>query len=107
MLRAGETQTLPSLADGSTTGALAIPLSTPPGALTATVQVSDSGLTGGVTSVAGANEADVLVVPATASDGIERSLDMSRPTADVEFSGAATSPCTPRKSASRCTAVSA
>ena len=32
LLKAGETQTLPSLADGSATGALAIPLSTPPGA---------------------------------------------------------------------------
>ena len=37
LLKTGETQTLRSLADGSTTGALTIPLSTPPGAYTATV----------------------------------------------------------------------
>src|SRR6202030_576526 len=64
LLKAGETQTLRSLAEGSATGALAIPLSTPPGVLTATVRVGDSGLTGRVTSVAGANQADVFVVPA-------------------------------------------
>src|SRR6185312_16822902 len=70
LLKAGETQTLRSLAEGSATGALAIPLSTPPGAFTATVRVGDSGLTGRVTSVAGANQADVFVVPAAGPDGL-------------------------------------
>lgn len=102
LLKAGETQTLRSLAEGSATGALAIPLSTPPGVPTATVRVGDSGLTGRVTSVAGADQADVFVVPAAGPGGLELrtvsradpglrvtpvlSLDMTRPIADVEFS---------------------
>jgi alkylation response protein AidB-like acyl-CoA dehydrogenase len=57
LLKTGETQTLRSLADGSTTGALAIPLSTPPGAFSATVRIDASSLTGRVTSVAGASVA--------------------------------------------------
>jgi alkylation response protein AidB-like acyl-CoA dehydrogenase len=105
LLKTGETQTLRSLADGSTTGALAIPLSTPPGPYTATVRAGASGLTGRVSSVAGANTADVLVVPVTGPDGLELhtvaraaagvkvtpalSLDMTRPIADVEFSAVA------------------
>jgi alkylation response protein AidB-like acyl-CoA dehydrogenase len=105
LLHAGETATLPSLADGSVTGALTIPLSTPPGACTGTVRVGASGLTGRVSSVAGANTADVLVVPVGGPDGLELhtvsraaagvkvtpvlSLDMTRPIADVEFSAAA------------------
>jgi alkylation response protein AidB-like acyl-CoA dehydrogenase len=102
LLKTGETQTLRLLADGSTTGALTIPLSTPPGAYPATVRVGAAGLTGRVTSVAGANAADVLVVPVAGPDGPELhtvsraaagvtvtpalSLDMTRPIADVEFS---------------------
>jgi alkylation response protein AidB-like acyl-CoA dehydrogenase len=105
LLKAGETQTLRSLADGSTTGALTIPLSTPPGAQPATVRVGASGLTGRVSSVADANAADVLVVPVAGPDGLELhtvartaagvqvtpalSLDMTRPIADVEFSAVA------------------
>jgi alkylation response protein AidB-like acyl-CoA dehydrogenase len=105
LLKAGETQTLRSLADGSTTGTLTIPLSTPPGPCAATVRVDASGLTGRVSSVAGANAADVLVVPVAGADGLELhtvsraaagvtvtptlSLDMTRPIADVEFSAAA------------------
>jgi len=105
LLKAGEAQTLQSLADGSTTGALTIPLSTAPGPYPATVHVGASGLTGRVTSVAGANLADVLVVPVAGPDGPELhtitragagvtvtpalALDMTRPIADVEFSAAA------------------
>jgi alkylation response protein AidB-like acyl-CoA dehydrogenase len=105
LLKTGETRTLQSLAGGSTTGALTIPLSTPPGAYPATVQVGASGLTGRVSSVAGASTADVLVVPAAGPDGLELhtvpgaaagvtvtpalSLDMTRPIADVEFSAVA------------------
>ena len=104
LLKAGETQTLRLLADGSTTGALTIPLCTPPGASRATVRVDASGLTGRVSSVAGANTADVLVVPVAGPGGLELhtvsraapgvkvtpalSLDMTRPIADVEFSAA-------------------
>jgi alkylation response protein AidB-like acyl-CoA dehydrogenase len=107
LLKTGETQTLRSLADGSTTGALTIPLSTPPGAYAATVRVDASGLTGRVSSVADANAADVLVVPVAGPDGLELhtvartaagvkvtpvlSLDMTRPIADVEFSAVACS----------------
>ena len=102
LLKTGETQTLRSLADGSTTGALTIPLSTPPGACPATVRIGASGLTGRVSSVADADAADVLVVPVAGPDGLELhvvsraaagvkmtpvlSLDMTRPIADVEFS---------------------
>jgi alkylation response protein AidB-like acyl-CoA dehydrogenase len=105
LLKTGETQTLGSLADGSTTGALAIPLSTAPGTSPAAVRVDASGLTGRVTSVAGVNAADVLVVPVAGPDGPELhtvsraaagvtvtpalSLDMTRPIADVEFSAVA------------------
>ena len=105
LLHAGETATLPSLADGSATGALTVPLSTPPSARAATVRVDASGLTGRVSSVAGANTADVLVVPVSGPDGLELhtvsraapgvrvtpvlSLDMTRPIADVEFSAVA------------------
>src|ERR1700751_494104 len=105
LLKTGETQTLLSLADGSTTGALTIPLSTPPGACPATVRIGASGLTGRLSSVAGADAADVLVVPVAGPDGLELhtvsraaagvkvaaavSLDMTRPIADVEFSAVA------------------
>jgi alkylation response protein AidB-like acyl-CoA dehydrogenase len=105
LLKAGETQTLRSLADGSTTGALTIALSTPPGAHPATVRLDASGLTGRVSSVVGANTSDVLVVPVAGPNGLELhtvaravagvkvtpvlSLDMARPIADVEFSAVA------------------
>jgi len=105
LLHAGETQTLGELAGGELTGALAVSLSTAPEAFEAGVRVGESGLDGRVTSVAGATEADVLVVPVNGADGLELhtiersaagvtvtpvlSLDMTRPLADVEFSGAA------------------
>src|SRR6185437_13663464 len=78
----------------------AVPFSTAPGDPIAGV---GSGLTGEVTSVAGAREADVLVVPVSGADGLELhtvardaagvevspvlALDMTRPLADVRFSG--------------------
>jgi alkylation response protein AidB-like acyl-CoA dehydrogenase len=71
------------------------------------VSVSGDGLTGRVTSVAGASEADVLVVPVAGPDGLELhtvardaagvdlspllTLDMTRPIADLQFSSAASS----------------
>lgn len=59
------------LAAGERTAALAIPLSTAPGAdFSGSVRASAGGaLTGTVTTVADAEAADVLVVPATGADG--------------------------------------
>ncbi|OMC50739.1 acyl-CoA dehydrogenase [Mycobacterium sp. IS-2888] len=107
LLRAGDTATLPDLAQGSVTAALAVPLSTAPGDPVAGVELGDDGLHGSVSSVAGAAEADVLVVPvagpdgpelhtvSAAADGVEVSpllaLDMTRPLANVRFSAAPSS----------------
>jgi len=103
LLRAGETETLPALARGEVTAALVVPLSTAPGDPVAGVSNGADGLTGLVSSVAGANEADVLVVPVAGPEGLELhtvsrtaagvevspllALDMTRPLADVRFSG--------------------
>ena len=51
---------------GSVTAALVVPLSTAPGDPIAGVSIGADGLTGTVSSVAGAAEADVLVVPVAA-----------------------------------------
>jgi alkylation response protein AidB-like acyl-CoA dehydrogenase len=107
LLEAGDTETVKGLAAGSLTAALAVPLSTAPGDAVAGVSVSGDGLTGRVTSVAGASEADVLVVPVAGPDGLELhtvardaagvdlspllTLDMTRPIADLQFSSAASS----------------
>ncbi|MEE6176347.1 acyl-CoA dehydrogenase family protein [Mycobacterium sp. 050134] len=103
LLHAGDTETVPALARGELTAALAVPLSTAPDAPVPAVSAGADGLTGSVTSVAGALEADVLVVPVTGPDGLELhtvaraavgvqvmpvvALDMTRPLADVRFSG--------------------
>jgi alkylation response protein AidB-like acyl-CoA dehydrogenase len=107
LLRAGETETLAALATGAVTAALAMPLSTAPGDPITGVSIGINGLTGRVSSVAGANAADVLVVPVVGPDGLELhtvsrtaagvevspvlALDMTRPLADVRFSAAASS----------------
>jgi alkylation response protein AidB-like acyl-CoA dehydrogenase len=107
LLQAGDTETLPRLAAGEVTAALAVPLSTAPGDPVTGVSVSADGLTGEITSVAGAAEADVLVVPATGTNGLELhtvsravggvevspilALDMTRPLASVRCSGASSS----------------
>ncbi|MFD3509759.1 acyl-CoA dehydrogenase family protein [Nocardia sp. NPDC058666] len=101
LLRAGDTSLVRELAEGNRTAALTVPLSTTPGAVSAQVLVVDGMLTGVVTSVAGALEADLLVVPAHGPDGLELhvvdrdaagitvtavpSLDMTRPLADLSF----------------------
>lgn len=108
LLRSGETETLSSLARGAVTAALVVSLSTAPGDPVTGVGSGADGLTGRVTSVAGAREADVLVVPVAGPDGVELhtvardaagvevspllTFDMTRPLADVQFSGAASSP---------------
>jgi alkylation response protein AidB-like acyl-CoA dehydrogenase len=89
---------LESLAAGERTAALAVPLSTAPhGALPSVAVDADGRLTGTVTSVAGALEADVLLVPAATPDGLAVyavpiaaavttpviSLDMTRQLADL------------------------
>jgi alkylation response protein AidB-like acyl-CoA dehydrogenase len=88
------------LAAGDLTAALVVPLPTPPGAEVPAVTVDDDGrLSGRVSSVAGALEADVLLVPAAGRDGTSvhavlvadatiapvTSLDMTRQLADVTF----------------------
>jgi len=118
LLRAGDSETVSALARGELTAALVVPLSTAPGDAVAAVTAGGngvSGLSGLVGSVAGAGEADVLVVPATGPDGLELhtvprtapgvqvtpvlALDMTRPLASVSFSGAASSRVGPAASA--------
>jgi len=89
---------LASLVAGERTAALAVPLSTAPDAALPTLEAdADGRLTGTVTSVAGALEADVLLVPASTGDGLAVyavpasaagivpvvSLDMTRQLADL------------------------
>jgi alkylation response protein AidB-like acyl-CoA dehydrogenase len=107
LLRAGDTETVSALAQGELTAALVVPLSTAPGDSVAGVSVDADGLSGLVGSVAGAGEADVLVVPVASPGGLELhtapgtvagvevspvpALDMTRPLASVRFSGTASS----------------
>jgi len=106
---------LGALAAGARTAALAVPFAASAMSFTPTVSVaadgalSEGALSGGVSSVAGALEADVLLVPAAVgsngsggSGGVElravdvadaqvtpiTSLDMSRQLADLSFDGA-------------------
>ncbi|HTM84274.1 MAG TPA: acyl-CoA dehydrogenase family protein [Mycobacterium sp.] len=104
LLAAGHTDTVAALASGAVTAALAVPLTAAPGDPIAGVSVGADGLTGTVTSVADAGTADLLVVPVAGADGLELhvvspatagveitpvlTLDMTRPLADVRFSGA-------------------
>lgn len=105
---------LGSLASGERTAALVIPFSTAPGPFAPTVTAdADGALAGRVTSVAGALEADVLLVPVGASDGIELhaveasaasvepvvSLDMTRQLSDVDVTGVASQVVVPAGSA--------
>jgi alkylation response protein AidB-like acyl-CoA dehydrogenase len=105
LLEVGDTDTVQGLATGSLTAALAVPLSTAPDDPIAGLSADGSGVTGRVTSVVGVAAADVLLVPVAGSDGLELhtvardaagvnvspvlSLDMTRPLANIEFSGAA------------------
>lgn len=93
---------LASLATGEQTAALAVPLSTTPDSAPPLVR-ADGSLSGTVTSVAGAVEADVLLVPAANAEGLSVyavsaseatiapvvSLDMTRQLADITLEGAA------------------
>ncbi|MGW4645826.1 acyl-CoA dehydrogenase family protein [Kitasatospora sp. NPDC004289] len=98
LLAAADRELLPQLASGERTAALAVPFSTPPGAPLPQLGAGER-LSGRITSVADALAADVLLVPAGgalwAVDRAEAtvlprtSLDLTRPLADVELSGAA------------------
>jgi alkylation response protein AidB-like acyl-CoA dehydrogenase len=103
LLGVGDTKTVSKLAQGELTAALAVPFCTAPGDAIAGVGSGPEGLKGQVSSVAGAGEADVLVVPVAGPDGLELhtvardaagvevspvlALDMTRPLADVRLSG--------------------
>jgi alkylation response protein AidB-like acyl-CoA dehydrogenase len=95
---------LARLGTGDLTAALVVPLSTPPAFGVPAVTVDDGGrLNGRVSSVAGALEADVLLVPAVDRDGTSvhavqvgdatvapvTSLNMTRQLADVTLENAA------------------
>jgi alkylation response protein AidB-like acyl-CoA dehydrogenase len=115
LLGAGDTETVSALARGEVTAALVVPLSTAPGDVVAGVTGGAEGLSGSVGSVAGAADADVLVVPVAGPDGLELhtvartaagvrvspvlALDMTRPLAAVSFSGAASTPVGPAAAA--------
>ncbi|MFC4531182.1 acyl-CoA dehydrogenase family protein [Sphaerisporangium dianthi] len=100
---AGEARDLlAALATGETTAALAVSFATSPYALPSptagAVRAERGRLTGRVTAVAGAEVADVLIVPASgvlyavdatdASVETATSLDLTRPVATVTFAGA-------------------
>lgn len=105
LLELGERDTLRQLALGEATAALAVPLSTAPGELTPTVTGDETGLTGRITSVAGTEAADVLLVPVAEADGVRLhrvacpadgltktavpALDQTRPLTDITLSGVA------------------
>ena len=98
-LRDAEGDLLGQLASGERTVALVVPLSTGPDGTLPAAEVKDGRLSGTVTSVAGALEADVLLVLAgstlyavAASDAVRTpvvSLDMTRQLADISLDGAA------------------
>jgi alkylation response protein AidB-like acyl-CoA dehydrogenase len=96
---AAATQLLTALASGDRTAALAVPFAARPASVRPAAGRHGGGLAGRITSVAGALEADVLLVPVEVAGGVEVhavetsevtvepavSLDMSRQLADVSF----------------------
>ncbi|MPY97679.1 MAG: acyl-CoA dehydrogenase [Actinophytocola sp.] len=102
-LRAQHTEAVRGLVDGTATAALAVPFSAGPATFGSDVlRTEEDLLRGSVSSVAGALDADVLLVPVPTEDGFEVhlvavsevqmtpvvSLDMSRPLADIDFTDA-------------------
>jgi alkylation response protein AidB-like acyl-CoA dehydrogenase len=95
---------LGALGNGSAIATLAVSLATAPGGTVPDAIRADSGLSGRVRSVADAQAADVLIVPAQGPDGLElhavsvaqdgvtiepvTSLDLTRPVADITLDGA-------------------
>jgi alkylation response protein AidB-like acyl-CoA dehydrogenase len=101
VLTGGDSDLLGGLATGQVTAALAVPLATPPWRSLPTVLADGGRLTGEVRGVAGALDADVLLVPVDGPDGVRVhavrseqativpvvSLDMTRQLVDVELDG--------------------
>ncbi|MGV9868376.1 acyl-CoA dehydrogenase family protein [Rhodococcus koreensis] len=97
-----DTALLTSLAAGELTAALAVPWTSGPDSEIPTVQADEGRLTGTLTSIAGAVEADILLVPASSPHGLAMyavaaaeatvtpvvSLDMTRQLADITLDGA-------------------
>lgn len=102
LLLDSDTNLLRSLVSGQQTAALAVTWSTDPNSVIPLVRVVDGRLSGTITSVAGALEADLLLIPASTPDGIAVyavaaseamlapvvSLDMTRQLANVTLDGA-------------------
>lgn len=96
-----DSELLAELAAGERTAALLVPLSSAPDGVLPAVSAVGGKLSGTVTSVAGALEADILLVPAATADGVALycvpatdttraavvSLDMTRQLADVTLDG--------------------
>ena len=109
LLSGDDDQTLGLLAAGGRTAALVVPFSASATSFEATIRADEDGtLQGRVTSVAGALDADVLLVPVSTDAGVELhrvdlhgvaasmagigvepvvSLDMTRQLADIDFAG--------------------
>ena len=105
LLHGDDDETLDQLAAGERTAALVVPFSASAASFRPAVRADDDGkLQGRVTSVVGALDADVLLVPVLTGAGVELhqvavsgagvgvepvvSLDMTRQLADVVFTGA-------------------
>ena len=110
LLQGDDDETLGQLAAGGCTAALVVPFSASATSFRPTVRADDDGkLQGRVTSVVGALDADVLLVPVSTDAGVELhrvdantveasgtgvgvepvvSLDMTRQVADIDFTGA-------------------
>jgi alkylation response protein AidB-like acyl-CoA dehydrogenase len=101
LLLDSDSELLGELASGARTAALAVSWSTGPDADIATLRADGDRLTGTITSVAGAIEADVLLVPVATASGLAVhavaarhatvapvvSLDMTRQLADITLDG--------------------
>jgi alkylation response protein AidB-like acyl-CoA dehydrogenase len=113
LLQARDDGLVATLATGERTAALVVPLSAGPSDFRAVVRPDhEARLSGRVTSVAGALEADVFLVPVQTDDGVELHtveagsvtiepvvcLDMTRQLADLEFSRAASTRVIPSTS---------
>ena len=104
LLQGDDDETLGQLAAGGCTAALVVPFSASATSFRPTVRADDDGkLHGRITSVVGALDADVLLVPVSTDAGVELhkvaasgagvgvepvvSLDMTRQLADLDFTG--------------------
>jgi alkylation response protein AidB-like acyl-CoA dehydrogenase len=124
LLACGERELLPELAGGARTAALALPLSTPPGAgglaagdARAAVRADGDRLSGTVTSVADCLPADLLLVPtpgalyavSAGAEGVTRSpvvsLDLTRQLCDLTLDNAPGRPLATGDAADRAVAA--